>query len=224
MKSITWKIRSSQRVLKSALNKFSPKVAIAWTGGKDSTVLLHMVRSLQNNQIQIPAIFIDHGLHFDETYEFVNKIEKEWKLNLIKVTDKGALRKYHQTKSRIKKKELSRKMKINAVKKAIKKNKWRALIVGIRWDEHEARSSEVYFSMRKDHMRIHPILHFTEKNIWNYINEFKLPYNPLYDSGYRSIGEKPFTKPVEDPNKSERSGREKEKEKIMERLRTLGYF
>jgi phosphoadenosine phosphosulfate reductase len=97
-------------------------------------------------------------------------------------------------------------------------------MVGIRWDEHPARSSETYFSPREDHMRVHPILHFTEKDVWSYIRRNNVPYNPLYDKGYRSLGAKIDTEPVADPDAPERAGREKEKEKIMERLRELGYF
>jgi 3'-phosphoadenosine 5'-phosphosulfate sulfotransferase (PAPS reductase)/FAD synthetase len=67
-------------------------------------------------------------------------------------------------------------------------------------------------------------LHFRESDIWDYIKKFKVDYNPLYDKGYRSIGEKPFTKPVREAGDPERAGREKDKEKIMERLRALGYF
>ena len=224
MKSLDWKVRNSNKVLKSALDKFQPKIAVAWTGGKDSTVLLHMIRTMNEGAVKIPVMFIDTGLHFIETLRFVDKVEKQWKLNLVRVSDKHTLREYKKTKSRLKKKELARMMKVRAIKKAVKKNRWRALIVGIRWDEHQARASEVYFSARRNHMRIHPILHFTEQDIWDYIHKYKVPYNPLYERGYRSIGERDFTKPVKDPKSRERAGREKEKEKIMARLRALGYF
>lgn len=219
-----WKIHTSHKVVRAALDKFHPKIAVAWTGGKDSTVLLHMIRSLNQGKVPIPVMFIDTGLHFEETLKFIERMEKEWGLNLVRVSDKHTLREYKNTKSKLKKKELARLMKIRAIKKAIRQNRWKALIVGIRWDEHEARSSEVYFSPRKNHMRIHPILHFTERDIWDYIRKYQVPYNPLYDRGYRSIGESEFTKPVKDPKGRERSGREKDKEKIMARLRSLGYF
>lgn len=224
MKQLKWKIRSAERVLRPALDKYAPKIAVAWTGGKDSTIVLHMVRELQGGRIDIPVMFIDTGLHFNETISFVERMGKEWKLPLIRVGDKHTLKEYRKTKSKLKKRELARMMKVRAIKRAVKANKWKALIVGIRWDEHEARSSEAYFSARKNHMRIHPILHFTEQDVWEYIRAYKLPYNPLYDAGYRSIGEREFTKPVLNPKAKERSGRETEKEKIMAKLRSLGYF
>lgn len=151
-------------------------------------------------------------------------MESDWNLNLIIASDESGYKKYQKTRRKKDRKELARMMKVNAIDQSINKYKWQALFVGIRWDEHPARAAEKYVSLRSDHVRIHPILHFTEQDIWAYIRQFKLPYNPLYDQGYRSLGEKEFTKPVPDKTQPERAGREKDKEKIMERLRSLGYF
>ncbi len=93
--------------------------------------------------------------------------------------------------------------------------------MAIRRDEHESRSKEECISERKNHMRVHPILDFTEEYLWEYTKKNNVPYCSLYDQGYRSLGEKPFTKPGGD---TERAGRDKEKELIMKRLRQLGYF
>jgi phosphoadenosine phosphosulfate reductase len=114
--------------------------------------------------------------------------------------------------------------KINAINYAISEFGIKAFISGIRWDEHQSRSNEKYFSPRNSHSRIHPILHFTLEDIWSYIKNSKVPYVSLYDEGYKSLGEAPFTNPASHPNDSERSGREATKEKTMKRLRDLGYW
>jgi phosphoadenosine phosphosulfate reductase len=219
------KIEKSQQVLKETFQKWSPEeVAIAFTGGKDSTVVLHMVREYFNKKVPCPVLFVEES-HFKEVYDFVKKLKESWELNLIVSADKKSLKEYYQTKDRERKKELARILKINALKKALKEYQWQALMVGIRWDEHPARAKETYFSLREDpcHTRVHPILHFKEKDIWEYIKIFNVPYNPLYKQGYRSLGEKEFTKPTP-PQAEERAGRERSKEEIMEQLRQLGYF
>ena len=94
------------------------------------------------------------------------------------------------------------------------------------------------------HMRIHPLLDWNEIDIWNYTRKEKIPVNPLYfsDKGmrYRSLGCTHCTAPVnsesknlnqiikelESTKKEERGGREQDKEKeyIMEKLRSMGYM
>lgn len=219
------KIKKSQEIIKNAFNKFPfEKTVIAWTGGKDSTVLLHLVRSVFNNKVPFPVMFNDSTMEFEEIYKFINKISKQWDLNLVIYPhDKKELEEFHKTKDEKMKMELSRIMKINAMNKFLKKYKIKAFMAGIRWDEHSSRSKEKYFSPRTDHTRIHPILHFSEKDIWSYIKNYKVPYVKLYDQGYRSLGEKPFTQKAK-PGEGERSGREAVKEKLMERLRSLGYW
>ena len=220
--SLNWKIKESERVIRKALDKWWANVGVAFTGGKDSMVLVHLMKQITKD---IPKLmFIDHILHFPETIEFAEKLAKDWKLNLITVKPKKALAKLAKEKDLEKRGKASRIGKIEAINEAIGKYNWKALMVGIRWDEHPARANEKYFSKRESHWRVHPILHFTEKEIWGYIKKFGVPYNPLYDQGYRSLGEKEFTKPVKSKDSPERGGRETDKEKIMQRLRALGYF
>ena len=80
-----------------------------------------------------------------------------------------------------------------------------------------------YIFPRDNHTRVHPLLDFTEADIWAYIKTFKVPYVNLYDKGYRSLGEKPFTKKATKYG-DERSGREKDKEQLMDKLRNIGYW
>ena len=227
MKGLNWKIEAAKKVLEKAFSRFE-RIGFAWTGGKDSTLVLHLAREMKIKQgkkdFPYPVIFIDHGLHFEETLEFIEKLKKTWKLNLfVFPKEKEEIEKIKSLPLE-KQKEKVRFLKIEGIRQAVKNLNLQALVVGIRWDEHEARAREKFFSKREDHVRVHPILPFTEADVWEYIKQFHVPYNPLYDRGYRSIGEKPFTKPVLDPSLPERAGREKEKEEMMEKLRKLGYF
>jgi len=91
------------------------------------------------------------------------------------------------------------------------------------------------------HVRIHPLLHWTELDVWRYIQKENLPVNPLYfarnGKRYRSLGCMPCTKPIdsdadtvekiikelEKKRGGERVGRQQDKERIMRKLRALGY-
>ena len=223
------KVKKAKEIIKQAANKWShDQIAVAWTGGKDSTVVLHLVREVFGGRVPFKVMFNDSTLEFDEIYEFIKKYQKEWELDLlwIKHLDED-LDAYHQAMEAGNKDEAMEVMriaKINAINYALDRYNIKAFVSGIRWDEHEARANETYFSKRSTHTRVHPILHFTLDDIWKYIKTYNVPYVSLYDKGYKSLGEAPFTQPVDDPNAPERAGRETTKEKVMQRLRKLGYW
>jgi phosphoadenosine phosphosulfate reductase len=121
----------------------------------------------------------------------------------------------------------------------LERNKIKAVFQGLRWDEHPARFDDPYFEFKAggnltpEHTRIRPILHFTEKDLWDTYAAFKIPYCVLYEQGYRSLGAKTTSQiSVEDvpawkqdlENTEERAGRRQDKEKAMERIRKLGYM
>jgi phosphoadenosine phosphosulfate reductase len=115
----------------------------------------------------------------------------------------------------------------------------KGIFQGLRWDEHPARFHDEYFEFKEgeylvpEHTRIRPILHFTEKDLWDTYTAFKIPYCILYERGYRSLGAKTTSQiSVEGipaweqdlENTEERGGRRQDKEKAMERMRKLGYM
>lgn len=220
------KIKRAEKVIQESASKWKPEeIAIAWTGGKDSTVILDMARRVFGNKIPFRVMFNDSTLEFDEIYEFVKKYKREWDLDLlwIKHLDQD-LAAYQKSQDQDEQMEIMRIAKINAINFSIEEYNLKAFLSGIRKDEHEARADETYFSKRSTHMRVHPILDFTINDIWKYIKEYNVPYVDLYDKGYKSLGEKPFTSPVDDPDAPERAGRDATKEKVMKRLRKLGYW
>jgi phosphoadenosine phosphosulfate reductase len=226
--TIEEKIKKAHEIIQETVdqNKWKNKeIAVAWTGGKDSTVILHLIKEHFKGKIPFKIMFNDSTLEFSEIYDFVNMLQKEWNLDLIWMKHLPSdLEKYEKETEREKQMEIMRIAKINAINFVQEKYGIKCFMSGIRWDEHEARSDETFFSKRETHMRIHPILHFTLDDIWNYIRMYNVPYVDLYDKGYKSLGEKPFTSPVDDPNAPERAGREATKEKVMKRLRDLGYW
>ena len=129
-------------------------------------------------------------------------------------------------------------MKTVVFNKFLEDNDIKAIFQGLRWDEHPVRFEDEYFEeIASDHLipqhtRIRPILHFTEKDLWDTYAAFKIPYCPLYLYGYRSLGAKSSTEKKSNipawkqdlENTEERSGRQQDKEKAMERLRQLGYM
>jgi phosphoadenosine phosphosulfate reductase len=249
--SIENKAAKARDVIREAVQKFGKdKIAVAWTGGKDSSILIHLIQDTFDGAVPISVIFVDTGKHFPEVYQFRDDLVKKWNLNLINAQNvpvinatQGSVVKlqdlpnamrdgvtqigWEQNSFRI---ALDREpcchlLKTVATNQAIVENQLDALIVGIRWDEQEARSNEQFFSPRTnpDHVRVHPILHFLWEEVWDYIKAHKIPRNPLYDQGFTSLGCYTCTQPNPEA-KVERAGRAQDKEQTMARLRALGYF
>jgi len=130
-------------------------------------------------------------------------------------------------------------MKTVVLNKFIEESNTELLFMALRRDEQEARKEDEYFThheaghLMPKHTRVSPILHFTERDIWDNTHLHNLPYCPLYKIGYRSLGARSSSNPgeVDVPaweqdleNIPERAGRRQDKEKAMERLRKLGYM
>lgn len=260
--SLNSKVRIAKIVIEESINIFN-RPSIVWSAGKDSTVVLNLVKEVFTSMGRnIPtAILIDHGQHYDETYEMIKKISSEWNFKVVYAKNDDFIRKVD--KNRVLVEGLSE-SNINELKKigfdfdkkyldfsldtfegnhllktvpfneAIRKYRFDALYTGVRWDENEARSIETFISPRHDpdHFRVHPIILFTERDVWDYMFSNKLPIHPLYYKGYRSIDGKFDSSKIDDKpaweqdleNTEERSGRAQDKENMMERLRRFGYM
>jgi phosphoadenosine phosphosulfate reductase len=216
------KIERSKAILTEALERFPGKIALAWTGGKDSTVTLHLLREMGGGIVPVPVLNIDTSVKFKEIYEFRDQLAASWQLDLRVERNEAAIKAITIAAD---KEECCRLLKVEVIHQALRKYSWEALITGLRWDEHPDRSEEPYFTEIEDpvHVRVNPILHFTERDIWEYIRSNQVPFCSLYLKGYRSLGCEPCTQ-IGFGGRGERSGRNQDKEEIMRRLRTQGYF
>jgi sulfate adenylyltransferase subunit 2 len=254
-------------IIREAWAQYRGKMAMLWSIGKDSTSLLWLCRKAFYGKLPFPVMHIDTSYEFKETYQFRDEYAKKWGLKLLVARNEEALKNGMGPKKG--KFECCTALKTNALKLAIAKFRFRALLLGIRRDEHGIRAKERYFSprdskfswnykdqpaelwdqykskLREDqHFRIHPMLHWTEQNIWEYILREKIPITTLYFSKdgkrYRSIGCETCCNPICSEAKTvheiveelkitkeaERAGRAQDKEQayMMQKLRTLGYM
>ncbi|MBI5207584.1 MAG: sulfate adenylyltransferase subunit CysD [Candidatus Firestonebacteria bacterium] len=254
-------------IIRDAYSRFK-KIGMMWSIGKDSTALLWMVRKAFFGKVPFPIIHIDTGYKFKEIYEYRDKYAKEWGLNLIIGKNEKALSE-GMGPNKGAKIDCCNTLKTQAMKDILKGMNLDAVLLAIRRDEHGIRAKERYFSPRdenfkwnyedqppelwdqfksdsdeQDHLRVHPILHMKEIDIWYYIKRENIPITDLYFSKngkrYRSIGCKTCCSPVisqaktvdevieelETTNVAERSGRAQDKEDTytMQKLRSLGYM
>lgn len=263
------KMEDGKRVALDALSRYElDQIAVAWTGGKDSTLALYLVKQACGELgLPMPKCFnIDEGDMFPEVDRFIKEICADWGVECAYLHNEdvsraaggelGALVQVKDLNER-NRREVQRLgyeeesfayepesfignhlMKTVALNDYLEREKVVAFFEGIRWDEQQSRSSETYFSNRPatpfspEHTRVCPILHFTERDVWDAHFAYGIPACSLYEKGYRSLGARVSTSRSGDvpawrqdlENTYERGGRRQDKEQLMEKLRQLGYM
>ena len=263
-------VEKSKEVIRDTFSKYKIEdMAITWTGGKDSTLTLWIIRQVcLEDKIQIPKVMtIDEFDVFQEIHDFMEKYAKEWNLDLewcrnddvVKAAG-GKLNNIVKVKDLDERNQAELKrigfeedsfpfeaesytgnhlMKTVEFNKYIERHNVKAIFQGLRRDEQSARIQDDYYEKKEaahlipEHMRIKPILHFTERVEWNTYKVYGIPYCLLYEQGYRSLGAK-TTSAIAEPSvpaweqdlehTTERAGRRQDKEQMMGRLRKLGYM
>jgi phosphoadenosine phosphosulfate reductase len=208
-----------------------------------------------------PAMFIDEGHVFEEILDLVDQVKKQWNVEVHVAKNTDVSDKAANMGDPVRVADLNERnrreidklgyqedtfafepesfvgnhlMKTVAMNVFMEKTGVKALSTAIRWDEQEARTRESFFSERQnpDHTRVHSILHFKERDIWDTIHQYGIPFCSLYHLGYRSLGAKGSTTKTSDipawqqdlENTTERAGRGQDKEQVMSQLRSLGYM
>lgn len=205
-------------ILREAFAAFDP-IAMLWSAGKDSNVILWLVRKTFFGHVPFPLIFIDTAYDIPELLRFRDKLISDWNLKVIISMNREAL-KQGQTfpDGKLTRVQCCSVLKKDALKQTLDKYKFQALIVGVRRDEEPTRAKERVFSGRDasmqwdvedqppelwdqyktdvpadSHIRVHPLLHWTESNIWEYTLRENIPVPELYFNRgegrrFRSLG------------------------------------
>ena len=219
------KLDLTRQRLKEVLDQCdSTRIAVAWTGGKDSTVALWLWREVLLTQgatrDRVKALCIDTGLKFPETLTFRRNMAEQWAVQMHMARPGVDLTEYPVAKNPV---QCCYDLKISPLNQVVRDEGIAILITGVRADEHPSRQGRPWQEKRSDpqYIMAHPLLHWTEMDIWSFTLQQGLPYCSLYDQGYRSLGCRPCTQPS---GLEERSGRDGRKEHNLQVLQSLGYF
>ena len=251
-------------IIREAYNRLN-KLGMLWSLGKDSNVMLWLARKAFFGHVPFPVVHVDTKEKFTEMYEFRERYAKEWGLNLIV----GVCPPIEETDPTLPPAARAAARKTEGLKALLLREGFTGGFAGIRRDEESTRAKERVFSPRGEtgqwhfrdqppefwnqfktdfptgtHIRIHPLLHWSEIDIWLYTQRENIPTVPLYFSRdgkrYRSLGDEDITHPIESEAKTikeiiaelrvttmaERAGRamDHEAENSFERLRADGYM
>jgi phosphoadenosine phosphosulfate reductase len=190
--------RSAEDMLDWVTDVFGQQVALTCSfSGPSGMVLLDMVARLGR---RTPVIFLDTDLLFPETYALAEAAAQRYGMAITRRRPALSLREQAQREGpRLYEREPDRCCGIRKVAPLAEALRpYDAWISGIRRDQSPTRAATplVEWSVRHGLLKINPLANWSEREIWAYIHAHEVPYNPLLDQGYPSVGCQPCTRPA----------------------------
>lgn len=183
------------------LAQFKPHLVLSSSFGAQAAVCLHLATA---QWPEIPVVLIDTGYLFPETYAFIDELTDRLKLNLKiyrstispawqeqrhgKLWEQGVdgIKKYNHIN------------KVEPMKRALHELDAQAWISGLRRKQSSTRAKLEVLAVQDHRVKIHPIVDWTDKDVHLYLTKHQLPYHPLREQGYVSIGDVHTTRRLTD--------------------------
>jgi len=185
------------------------KICITCSFQAEGMIVLHLLRKAIP---EIPVLFLDTGYHFPQTYEYRDRIAREWQLNLINVLPQQTVAQQERQFGILYQTNPAQCCQLRKVEPLmLSLEPYEFWFTGLRRQQSPSRKS---LKMLEEHrlpsgktiLKVNPLADWTWKQVWNYVGAHQLSYLPQYDQGYLSIGCQPCTAIPDDPN-NPRSGR-----------------
>ena len=202
----------AEELLAWALDRFHPRLAISAAGGVDGMALIDMAWRIQPG---VRVFTLDTGRLPPETYELFERVRDRYGINVeFEFPDRDEVERmvfisgpnlmYRGVEHRIRCCEVR---KVEPLRRKLATlDAW---ISGLRRDQWKTRTRVAKVELDRDHggvVKVNPLADWSADEVWRYVREHDVPYHPLFDQGYTSIGCAPCTRPVA-PGEDERAGR-----------------
>lgn len=192
-------LKSAQQRVQWALEHLPGEFALSSSFGAQSAVLLHMVTAVKPD---VPVIVIDTGYLFPETYRFIDELTERLQLNLKvyraqisiawqearhgKLWEQGLAGIEHYNQLR----------KVEPMQRALRELNIGTWFSGVRRSQSASRAQAPLLQQQQERYKLHPIADWTDRDIGQYLKKHALPYHPLWEKGYVSIGDWHTTRPL----------------------------
>jgi len=200
---------SPQDVLRWAVRRFHPRLLMATAFGAEGCCILHMLAEIEPG---VKVINIDTGYQFEETLQLRERIKARYGIEVEYVRPELSVAEYEAEHGGPlyvhRPDQCCYDRKIIPLRNAVARIRPLAWISAIRKDqtEHRAAAGVVQWDAKFGLVKVNPLLHWTKKDVWAFVMKNDVPYNPLHDQDYPSIGCRPCTRPV-GAGEDERAGR-----------------
>jgi len=207
---------SPKKIIEKALETFG-NIAISFSGAED-VVLIAIASKLIKDKSQLQVFSLDTGRLHPETYQFIETVRKHYGIQIDIISpEHQALEAFVKEKGLFSFFEDGHQGCCGVRKVAPLRRKLSTLdawITGQRKDQSPdtrnnvpvAETDNAFGTESKPLIKFNPLANWSSQQVWEYIRMFDVPYNPLHERGFTSIGCEPCTRPVL-PNQHEREGR-----------------
>jgi phosphoadenosine phosphosulfate reductase len=199
--------RTPQEILRWAVDSFHPRLTMATAFGAEGCCLIHMLAEIEPG---VRLFNLDTGYQFAETLELRERLRHRYGIAVEMIQPELTVAEYeaeHGGPLYIHRPDqCCHDRKVLPLRRAVVG--YEAWISAIRRDQtnHRAVAGIVQWDAKFSLVKINPLLGWTKQDVWAFVMKHDVPYNPLHDLGYPSIGCRPCTRPVQE-GEDERAGR-----------------
>jgi phosphoadenosine phosphosulfate reductase len=199
--------RPAEAILRWAVEKFFPRLTMATAFGPEGNCIIHMLAGIEK---RVRIFNLDTGYQFPETLELRERIKDRYGIEVEFVRPELTVKEYEEEHGgplyTIRPDQCCHDRKVTPLRRAVVG--YDAWISAIRKDQTRDRGQAqvVQWDAKFNLVKVNPLLSWTKNDVWKFITQHDVPYNPLHDQNYPSIGCWPCTSPVP-PGEDERSGR-----------------
>ncbi|TWT18611.1 phosphoadenylyl-sulfate reductase [Luteimonas marina] len=191
--------RSAEERVEWALRTLPGTHALSSSFGTQAAVSLHLAAQQRPD---IPVIVIDTGYLFPETYRFIDELTERLKLNLKVYRPQIGIAWMEARMGRIWEEGVdgitryNRLRKVEPMQRALKELGVGTWIAGLRRSQASTRANIDFLERKDGRWKLHPIADWSDRDVGHYLARHDLPYHPLWEKGYVSIGDIHTTRPL----------------------------
>jgi phosphoadenosine phosphosulfate reductase len=199
--------QSPQKILRWAVEQFYPKLTMATAFGAEGCCIIHMLAEIEP---RVRIFNLETGYQFPETLELRERLKTRYGIEVEYIRPETTVAEYEAEHGgplyRIRPDQCCHDRKILPLRRAVEG--YRAWISSIRADQTKDRAvaKVVQWDAKFSLVKVNPLLYWTRRDVWGFVMKNEVPYNPLHDQNYPSIGCWPCTQPVPE-GQDERAGR-----------------
>lgn len=190
---------AAQERVEWAMENLPGNFVLSSSFGIQSAVMLHMLTQVKAD---IPVLLTDTGYLFPETYQFIDQLTERLNLNLHVYSAKESaawqLARYGEqwNKGIDELKQYNRLNKVEPLERGLAELGANTWFSGVRRQQSDHRQGLSVLTTLRGNYKVHPIINWTNRDVHQYLTKHDLPYHPLWEQGYVSVGDTHSSKPL----------------------------